>query len=185
MNDLSMIFTNSNIRILEELSKSDELYIREIAERTSISPAKVHQAIKLFKEFGMITEREVKNKKVVSLVRDNILLKRVRSLLNIFEISRLKEFRELMNHGKVGVYGSFASGEDLPKSDIDIWIYSDEKLNLAELKGMTRGIEKYFGKEVKLLILYKKKINNLREKDPEFYFRIRLTSVAFNGEIFD
>lgn len=185
MNDLSRIFTKNNIRVLEELSKNNGLYIREIAERTSISPAKVHQAIKLFKEFRIVLEKKVKNKKVVSLDRDSILLKKIRSLLNIFEISGLKEFKELQSHGKVGVYGSFASGEDLPESDIDIWIHSDKKLNLAELKGIARGIEKYFGKEVKLLILSKNKINNLEEKDPEFYFRIRLTSVAFNGEIFD
>ncbi|MCP8313110.1 MAG: nucleotidyltransferase domain-containing protein, partial [archaeon] len=170
MNDLSRIFTNNNIRILKELSKSDGLYIREIAERTSISPAKVHQAIKLFKEFELVLEKRVKNKKVISLDRDSILLKRIRSLLNIFEISGLKEFRELLDYGKVGIYGSFARGEDLPESDIDMWIYSDKKLNLAELKGITRGIEKHFGKEVKLLILSKNKINNLREKDPEFYF---------------
>jgi len=185
MNDLSAIFTKSNIRILRELSKNEGLYIREIAERTSLSPAKVHQAIKLFKEFGIVLEREAKNKKVISLARESVLLKRISSLLNIFEISRLKEFRELLDYGKVGVYGSFANGEDLPESDIDMWIYSEKKLNLAELKGITRGIEKYFGKEVKLLILSKNKICNLREKDPEFYFRIRLTSVAFNGEIFD
>lgn len=185
MNDVVKVFTKNHMKILEVIRRIDNLYIREVAEKAKVSPATVHNAIKLFKKLSIVTERMVKNRKVVSLNRDSILLKRINALLNVYEISKLKDFRKLRRYGKVGIYGSFASGEDLPESDIDLWIYSDKKLNIAELKGVTRGLERRLGKEVKLLILSPKKLKNLKDKDPEFYFRLRLTSITFNGDVFD
>jgi predicted nucleotidyltransferase len=184
MNDLSRVFTKNNMKILKTIRTTDNLYIREIAEKTRVSPATVHSAVKLFKKLGMVIERNVKNRKVVSLNRNSVLLKKINALLNFYEISRLKEFRKLQRYGNVGVFGSFAMGEDLPESDIDLWIYSDKKLDAAELKGITRGLERRLGKEVKLLILSPKKLKGLRDRDPEFYFRLKLTSITF-GDVFD
>jgi predicted nucleotidyltransferase len=173
------------MKILRVIRRTDNLYVREIAEKAKVSPATVHNAIKLFKRLGIVVERRVKNRKTITLNRNSVLLKRINSLLNIYEISKLGEFKKLRKYGKVGIYGSFASGEDFPDSDVDLWIFSDKKLDSVELKEVTRRLERHLGKEVKLLILSPKKLKSLKNKDPEFYLRLMLTSIAFDGDVFD
>jgi len=74
MNDLMKVFTKHNIAILNLLG-TEELYIREIAERINCSAATVHQAIKLFEKLGFVKKKRVKNRKIIALNRDNNLLK--------------------------------------------------------------------------------------------------------------
>ncbi len=183
MNDLQKLFTKKNLVILKDLSGKNETYIREISESTGTSPAQVHQAIKIFKKLGFIKEKKLKNKKLLSLDLNNLLLGKIRQLINIHSMLNHGSFKELNKHGIVGIYGSFAAGKDTPQSDIDMWIYTKNHENVMELKNITRRIEKNFRKEVKLLLLTDKKIKDLKENDPEFYFRLKLTSVG--EDIFD
>ncbi len=183
MNDLQKLFTKKNLVILKDLSSKNETYIREISENTGTSPAQVHQAIKIFKKSGFIKERLLKNKKILSLDLNNLLLSKIRQLINIHNMLNNSSFKELNKHGIVGIYGSFAAGKDTPQSDIDLWIYTKDHADPLKLKSITRKIEKDFRKEVKLLLLTDKKIKDLKENDPEFYFRLKLTSAG--EDIFD
>ncbi|MCK4936998.1 MAG: nucleotidyltransferase domain-containing protein [Methanosarcinales archaeon] len=184
MYDLSYVFTKSNLKILRLLKKEEGLYIREIAERLAISPFSVHNSIKLFKRFGFVKEKKVKNRKTIYLVRDNPILKKIFSLINISDLSENKNFKQLMKSGKVGIYGSFASGEDTIESDIDLWCYKQENVSNIELREITREIEKDFGMEVKLFVLSDSKIKIIMENDPEFFYRLKLGSIAVNGDVF-
>jgi len=183
MNDLQKVFTKKNLIILKDLSSKNESYIREISENTDASPAQVHQAIKIFKKLGFIKEKRLKNKKILSIKRDNLLLSKLRQLINIYDMANHKSFKELTKHGIVGIYGSFAAGKDTPQSDIDMWIYAKNHADAVELRKITRKIETDFKKEVKLLLLTDEKIKSLKENDPEFYFRLKLTSEG--EDIFD
>lgn len=183
MNDLNKLFTRKNLIILKELASKNETYMREISENTGASPGQVHQAIKIFKKFNFIKEKKLKNKKILSLDLNNLLLCKIRQLLNIHELQNHISFKELNKHGIVGIYGSFAAGKDTQQSDIDLWIYSKDHIDALKLKSITRKIETSFKKEVKLLILTDKKIKDLKENDPEFYFRLKLTSAG--EDIFD
>jgi len=183
MNDLSKLFTKKNLLILKEIAGKTDTYIREISENTGTSPAQVHQAVKRFKKLGFIKEKKLKNKKIISLDRDNVILGKARQLINIYELLNHISFKDLMRRGSVGVYGSFAAGKDTPESDIDMWIYSKNHIDAIALKNITRKLETDFKREVKLLVLNDKKIKDLKENDPEFYFRLKLTSVG--EDIFD
>lgn len=178
MKNVLKVFSESNVRILKLIAEHDGLHIREIAEKAGANPATAHSAIKLFKELGFVSERRIKNKKAVFINRKNIILRKIRSLLNVYEILNNKFFRMLEEYGTVGIYGSFVRGEDVAESDIDLWIYSGRKLNLMKLKSITRELERNFGKEVKLLVLDDEKIGKIKNGDPEFYFRLKLTSVG-------
>jgi len=57
------IVYKKNLIILKDLSSKNETYIREISENTGVSPAQVHQAIKIFKQLCFIKEKKLKNKK--------------------------------------------------------------------------------------------------------------------------
>src|SRR3989338_6248432 len=76
MEKLSNIFTKTNLRIIELLSKG-KLHIREIASHIGCSPAKVHEAVALFKEHGIIREIKDKNKSIIVLNLDSHLLKKI------------------------------------------------------------------------------------------------------------
>src|SRR3989338_278913 len=75
------IFTKKNIEILDLLSK-ESMHMRDIASRLDISPAKVHSTIKLFRKNNLIKENKDKNRIIISLNKDSLLLKEIQNLLN-------------------------------------------------------------------------------------------------------
>lgn len=79
MDDLPKIFTRINLDILD-LLEQDNHHIREIADRLGCSPAKVHSCVGLFKKHNLVKEVKEKNRKVISLNRDSVLLKRIREM---------------------------------------------------------------------------------------------------------
>ena len=88
--ELSKLFTKKNLMILELLEK-ENLHIREIAERLSISPAKVHDSIKLFKKNNLIQETKEKNRIIIKLNRQNALLKEIENLINFNKKTKKQE----------------------------------------------------------------------------------------------
>ena len=80
--DLSKIFTKKNIEILDLLFR-ESLHIRDIAEKLNISPAQVHNTIQTFKENSLVKEIQEKNKKIITLARENPMLKEIENLLNV------------------------------------------------------------------------------------------------------
>src|SRR3989338_4796017 len=82
MEEISRIFTNINIQILELLSR-EMLHIREIADRVKCSPAKVHACIAVFKKNSIVKEVDEKNRKVIVLNLENELTKKILQLVNI------------------------------------------------------------------------------------------------------
>lgn len=79
--ELAGIFTKKNIEILNLLSR-ESLHIRDIANRLDISPAKVHSTIQLFKKNGLIKETKEKNRHIISLNKESILLKKIQNMIN-------------------------------------------------------------------------------------------------------
>lgn len=178
---LPKIFTRKNIEVLQLISEK-ELCIREIAQELEISPGKVHNSIKLFKKNKMITEQKIKNRLIIKPNRKNQLFKKIKSLINLTSLMQNPNFKRLQKIGKVGIYGSFAKGEDDKESDIDIWLYTEK--SMLEIQENVRKLEKDMKKKVNMLILNKKKIQNLQKQDYEFYIRLKLTSTQFDGDVF-
>jgi DNA-binding MarR family transcriptional regulator len=78
---LPKLFTKKNIEVLKFLV-SNKLHIRDIADQLAISPAKVHHAIQLFKQYDLVKEEQVKNRRVIHLNAESELLK---SILHIID----------------------------------------------------------------------------------------------------
>jgi len=179
---LDKIFTKANLDILRIISR-EKIHIRDIAEKANCSPGQVHKTIQLFKKFDFVKEEKVKNRKIVILNLQNPLLQRTRSLINLDDLLSSTAYKELRKFGIVGIYGSFAKGTDTAESDIDLWMYT-EKSEL-KMREPVRRLEKELKSAINLLILNKNKLNNLKKKDPEFYIRLKLTSISLGGGIFD
>ncbi|MFH0868294.1 MAG: lyase family protein [Candidatus Woesearchaeota archaeon] len=80
--ELYKLFTKRNLEILNILMK-ENLHIRDIAARLGCSPAKVHNTIQLFKKNNLINEKKEKNKIIISLNKDNKVLKEINTLIGI------------------------------------------------------------------------------------------------------
>ncbi|EEB73071.1 nucleotidyltransferase family protein [Thermococcus sp. AM4] len=81
----------------------------------------------------------------------------------------------------LGVYGSFARGENTDKSDLDVWILV-EKPSILKTASLQRKIETATGREVDLLVLTPKRVKALRENDPVFYYSLAYGSMIIWGE---
>lgn len=89
---LEKIFTKNNIKILKLLF-SEKMHIREIAERLEISPAHVHNTIKIFKENDLVKEQKKKNKKIIIINKNNRSLKDIQKLMG----GKIMEDKERIN----------------------------------------------------------------------------------------
>lgn len=173
------LLTKNNIQILKIIDK-EPLHIRDIADKLDISPGSVHKFVKLLKKNVLIKEVKQKNKVIISLNRDNQIIKQIKIIINFSDIINARAYNKLKKLGKIGVYGSFANGTNDKDSDLDIWIKTEKKE--MELRPIIRDLEKQLNIKVNPLILTKTKIESLKKNDPEFYIRLKLTSI---GDIID
>lgn len=179
---LSEIFTKKTLEMLELLFMQPA-HIREIAEKIDSCPGFVHAKIQLLKSYNLVKETKIKNKKVIQINQNNLILKKIKSLMNIAKITSSKNYKKLEKRGKVGIYGSFAEGADDVNSDIDLWIFTNK--SSLQFAPIIRNLEKELGKKINLLTLNNKRIEDLKKQDYEFYIRLKLTSITKYGDLFD
>lgn len=124
---------NSEEKTLELLFKypTTGFTLREISRRIKISTPMVSKIVKKLKKRNLIKIDKEKN---IFKVRGNIENEEFRELkriYNIFSLMELKNFlvREL-NPSFICVYGSYAFGEDIENSDIDIFVESEKSCYL-------------------------------------------------------
>ena len=84
MNDLAGIFTKNNISILQLIDK-EELHLRDIADNLQISPASVHNAVKLFKKHKLIMEVKKKNTHIIKPNSNSKIYKEINTLIKDFK----------------------------------------------------------------------------------------------------
>lgn len=174
------IFTKKNLQILKLVSEKPT-HIRAISKELKCSPAKVHNATRLLRKEGLVVEKKEQNRKIIKTNEDSIILQKMKAFTNTYQFVNCKAYKKLKKLGDVGIYGSFANGTNDEKSDTDLWIYTDRKLQ--ELMPLRRELEIELGKIVNIIILNKKKIELLRLHDPEFYIQLKLTSTYLGRHV--
>ena len=175
------LLTRTNLEMLSALAEQ-EYSLRELAERLKCSPAKIHQAAKIFKRHGLILTERRRNRLFLKPDRKSPLYQRIKALINISRITGSKTYLILRKTGRIGVYGSYAAGTDEKESDVDLLIVTEKK-ELA-LRKMIRALEEELEKKVNILVLTKEQLASLEKTDREFSVRLRLTTISLNGEIF-
>ncbi|MEA3493193.1 MAG: nucleotidyltransferase domain-containing protein [Candidatus Margulisiibacteriota bacterium] len=182
MNIFKMLDKNG-FKVIRLLSRGD-FYLREIASTLKISTSVTHSTIKKLLNLEFVEISKEKNRKIVFLKRENLLLQKVKSFINLNELLSSKAYFELSRVGVAGIYGSFADGSNDEHSDLDLWVYA-ERMDPAKVSKISSIFEKELKVETNILILNKDKLQRIKNKDPEFYSRIKFTSI-FEGEgIFD
>ncbi len=163
---VGLFSSEKRLKVLERLfyNQGAILKVRAIARDTKLSPALVSSTIAVLRKEGI-----VRNSK---LDYSNALVRALKILLNIKKIGSarlIQKTRELFpGCSGLGVYGSWANGTNNSESDIDLWIKSNNENN--EKTSKTRRVFKQkLGTEANVIILTKKRLKELKEKDFVFY----------------
>lgn len=137
----------SKIQILRFLVMTDaELSGRRIATATGLSHVKVHTALKELNRHDVVVMRRAGKSILYRLNSNNVLVKKILIPLFEKEANLGETLKEIIlkcvkqpTPKSVILFGSFASGEARPDSDIDVLIIASKKEDVPLFK---EGLEK-------------------------------------------
>ena len=170
-NLISKILGNpKRIAVLEEILFSDlPIRVNEISKKKNVSSGFVSKYLQDLKKIGI-----VKKKKEGYVLVESPITRSLRILLNslLFRKLSLKRYMIL----GAGVYGSWARGENKKGSDIDIWIFSERKMEEGEIAEISAEIRKKTGAEVDLIALNPQKLKEI-QKNENLYWAMKQSFV--------
>ncbi|MBU0470749.1 MAG: nucleotidyltransferase domain-containing protein [Nanoarchaeota archaeon] len=158
-----LFFRESVFKIAELIfnKPSTEFHIRGLAKLTGISTTAVARAID---ELHYLDIVKVEKSPITTKIKVNLESESYRFYKKIFNLYRLERYKliqtlkETYRAKTIVLFGSFAKGEDVEESDIDLLILTNhkEKIDLA-------AYEKIFKRHINLHIL-----NSLEKSSSEF-----------------
>ena len=133
-------------------------HIRELARETKYSTTAIGTAVAELKAFDII---KIEDSAVTKNITANLESKNYSYYKLVFNLYRLGQhnFTEKMadffkNPECIALFGSFARGEDIEQSDIDILIITSNKIpDSGEFNNYIKQIEKEFERKVNLHLL--------------------------------
>ena len=135
-------------------SPTESFRLRELSRLSGISPVSVMNYLKEYEEEGIIMRYRKRGVPFYQAIRDNEqfkLYKRI-SILYELNLSGLVDYLwEKFSPEAIILYGSYAKGESVEDSDIDIYMLCKEKaVNIKEFEEMIgKPIHLMFGASVK------------------------------------
>ena len=141
---------------------SEEIKINSLAKKAGVSPPLTSKVIFALRKRAWV------NKKL------NLNNPEVRALKIYFNILLLSRFiptiRKKVEEVKgIGVYGSWAKGENNENSDLDLWVIMKKKQKPFALVKLMKEMEKKLKTEVNIIDLTEGKIKQLKKEDKPFY----------------
>jgi len=175
---LSKLFgTEKRGAILSLILDRDAFGVEEIAGELGISKGAVSMYFKELAEEGLLR----KNGRRFQWIDLNAR-RELKRELNYWTLrEKLLPLREDWIKA-LGIYGSFARGENRPNSDIDVWIVV-ERENPLKIGELHEKLEALTGKKVDLMVLTVDRLNRLKGQNPYLYWSIRLASLTIWGSL--
>lgn len=146
----SLLKRNSGYRVLKVFldSPTEQFGLREISRASELSPPSVISHLKLFEEDGLIRKYKKKGRPMYQALREdeNFIFFKKLDILNDLHASGLIEFLwQKLGPDAIILYGSYAKGESIESSDIDLFIIGKRKeVKLGEF-------ERFLNKEIHLM----------------------------------
>ena len=166
------------LRLLELLffTQQPDLKVRALARSAEVSPALVSSTLAMLKH-----EKLVKNN---AIDFQHPLARALKIMLNIEKAESLGIAKKILGLFKdckgIGLYGSWANGTNTRESDIDLWIKTEKGADAGILQ-LRRFLKQKTGTEANALLLTKKRLSELKQKDFVFYCMLH-NSFVLRGE---
>ncbi len=142
-----------------------EFHVRELARALKLSPTTVSNKLKKYTKDNILFLDRKLNHLFFKANSENPrykLLKLQGNLLAIENSGLINYLEEQFHPHAIGLFGSFAKAENIPSSDIDLFIISSSKkeLNLEKF-------EKYLKHKIQLFIFSNENIQKMKDKNKE------------------
>ncbi len=182
---IGTIFSKLNESLFWELLWND-FGVRELAEKRNLSPAKISLFFSFLIKNDLAKSVFRKNQKIVSLNRENALVRELISLAIINKIINASCFNGIKKTTKAFLlFGSGASGLVDKMSDIDLCIISEKKFSLLESSNIKHCFSKELNKEVNIKFYTTNEFRQLQKTDKVFYSELNQKSKLIFGEIIE
>ena len=164
------------------LHPDSEFYTNELARKLDLSYGICSILLRNFERSGILTKRILGRAHYYKL-KDGFFNKELKRFIGISHIYEKKIvdliIQKIPEVTSIAVYGSYADGTYLEKSDIDILLISPKKQNID-----LSIIESRLGKEVTVQIFTVGQWLNMKKKNDGFYqMVIRNHILLFGGEL--
>ncbi len=174
----------TQLQIVDLLGKGSS-YPNEIARKLSISPSQAQKWLLWLLEKGMVVRKKGDLKRVFySLNTESFEIIAYRKAILAEKLKKSKYWKNLCKLTPCGIYGSFALGTFDENSDIDLWAYI-EKQDRRKIREIADKLGDEFKRQVNLVYLDKTYLKNMRNNDPEFFYRLKLQSITQHLEVFN
>jgi predicted nucleotidyltransferase len=128
--DNQLLFRQSSFYVAKAIfdHPNETFHLRELAAKTGFSTTAVRSAIDELSSFDIITIEDTKITKNVKANLDSESYRAYKTIFNLYQL-RNSGFVDMLveifgNPQTIVVFGSFAKGEDIEESDIDILVLS-------------------------------------------------------------
>lgn len=162
-----MLLKNNISKILQIFldKPSKEFHLREIARMTNLSTTAVRNTMNILVKEKLITKRR---QGIYDMFKANRESEDFREIKKFYTIRKLKDtglisfIDKVFNYPEVIIlFGSASKGEDIEKSDVDLFILGVKKeISLEEH-------EKKMNRKIKLLIMDREDFERAKRKNPE------------------
>jgi len=169
------VFSKPSIQIIQYLGRRyrDGYYVREISRNLSISLGSTSQSLRSLEEAGLVLREHSGRLVIYRANMENFLLREFKILLTLLEIDPfILPLKEISS--RIILFGSCAEGEDTIDSDIDIFIESVDKREIAILHDR---YQEDIPRKISPIILDSTEFRKLEAKDRPLFERINMGMV--------
>lgn len=171
----SLFGSKTRVDLLMQLitHPGESFYIRQLAALIKQSPTPVVRELSNLENMGIVVSESKANAKYYSINTKSSIFPELKSLifktLGFGDIIR-KHFKNIKSVSYVFIYGSFATGEAEPKSDIDLMIIG--KIPLKILTKVIKDIETRLNREIQYSIFDTKEFLQKLKMENDFILQV-------------
>lgn len=151
---------------------TEEFYEKKVADSTKVSLGACNKHMKKLAEIGFLYREKRGKMNFYRLNRENGIVKQLKVIFTLSSPIVNKIRRRLKGEEvEIFLYGSFARGEDVEDSDLDILLIGKRE-NHARIASKLAKIGEGHGKIVKVSSFTREEWLSMRKEDPAFYERV-------------
>ena len=155
-----------------------KFHLRELSKVLGVSPAGARKIASELIKYDLIVESRERNLRLFQANADNKIFKEYKkfvTITRIFESGLISFLNQEFLYPPIILFGSAAMGEDIKKSDIDIFVLANQKIS-PDLA----NYEKIINRKIQLFIMNQNEFATLRKNNPELYNNI-LNGIKLEG----